>query len=91
MSVDLGQFEKVLLGKQCAVGLSRRGVNDPHVILTLLSEDDGNWFVMSNGMSSYWIHDLASVVAEAIHWCEQNCEPDFVEGLTWGWKFRTRQ
>jgi hypothetical protein len=91
--IKTGDFEKVFLGQQVGIGLNRRGGErcgavDPHVCFTILTEANGNWFVSCGMRSSYWFKDLTSVTAEAIAWCTANCEPDVVDGKTWGWRFK---
>jgi hypothetical protein len=87
--VDLQQYAKVLYGRQFAVGLHERTRVDRHVCFTILSKDDGNWFIEGDGgSSSYWLADVAGVLAEAMVWCKENCDPYTVSGLVYGWKFR---
>jgi hypothetical protein len=101
--INVPYYEKVFLGKQFGISLSRRSPSDNHVLLTILSEDDGNWFVKGRGeedsgsveFSSHWIDDLKSVIEEAQNWLARNCEPDvadpslgYAPGRTFGWKFK---
>lgn len=51
-----------LRGKQFAVSLSKRGPEDPHIVIQLMSEDDEQWFPVGNAFSSYWIEDLLQVL-----------------------------
>ena len=68
----------------CGVVLSSRGPDDPHVIVTPITEDDGNWFTSSGGMSSFWLPEQIEVLKEAQAWMTVHCDRD----ETWGWKFR---
>lgn len=82
-TADGAIFEKVFLGKCMGVGLRRRGENDPHVMVTLLTEDDESWFVSSGNNSSYWLPELLEVLAEARDWMDKHCEKG-----KWGWAFK---
>lgn len=85
MSIRLDQFEKTFLGKQCGIGLSKRR-GDEHVVFTILSKDDENWFTAGGGgVSSYWLPYLAMVIAEAMIWVQNNCDLD---PSGFGWVFR---
>lgn len=70
--IAMGEFVHTILGKQCGVGLSKRGPNDNHVIFTILSEDDGNWFTSEHGRSTYWLKDLQDVLAETQAWLKSH-------------------
>lgn len=88
--VDLKDYDKVFIGHQFAVGLRPRARQDRHVCFTILSEDDGTWFLSSGeGSSSYWLPELLQVLEEAREWCISNCDLDeAADGEAWGWKFR---
>ena len=89
VAVDLKHYEKVFVGRQFAVGLRPRAKQDRHVCFTILSEDDGTWFLSSgSGSSSYWLPELVQVLEEAKAWCAANCDLDEANGKVWGWKFR---
>jgi hypothetical protein len=83
----LENFEKVFLGACCGIGLKKRGDGDPHVVFYFLVEDDGNWFVSQNGLSSFWVFDFNRVWSEAQSWMRENCDPDNdKDGSTWGYR-----
>lgn len=82
---DLSNYRQTFLGHCTGVGLSERGLNDLHVCITILHEDDENWFPSEGSLSSFWIDDLQSQLVIARAWMELNCDKD-PEG--WGWTFR---
>lgn len=87
------EFHKVFLGKTLGVGLSRRRARDPHVVFTILSEDEGNWFIAGRegvGLSSstYLMQEMIDVLQEAFSWVCENCDPYLVGDETYGWKFK---
>lgn len=89
-NLELQDFDKVFLGACCSIGLKKRGPDDPHVCFYFLVEDDENWFVSQNGISSFWIPDFNQVWAQAQEWILANCDPDEEDGTAWGYKFRAR-
>jgi hypothetical protein len=82
-----GKFE--LRGVQSGVRLEARasGVLDKHIIVQLLGEDDGNWFKVGNGISSFWLDDLIEVLQKAKSIVEAQ-EPDMFNGFQYGYKFK---
>lgn len=78
---------KVFVGSCHAVVLSHRGGDsgsDRHVCVTILTEDDGNWFVAEGvGFSSYWFMPLLGLLNEAQLWLVENCTRE--PGLYAGW------
>ena len=87
------EYVHVIRGACFGIGLSRRGVNDPHILFTILHEDDEHWWDDHNGpttFSSAWHYDLPAAIKEAVEWCEANADPDIPEniGAQLGWKFR---
>ena len=71
------------------VRLKPRGNNDPHICLTILTEDDECWFEGSSHFSSYWCSDLVEQLKQAQYYMETNCDPDMYDGIQYGWKFRS--
>ncbi len=65
--------EKSFLGKCHGVILTRRGKDDPHVCMQIITEDDENWFVSDSDFSAFWLPGLISVLQEAQTWIEKNC------------------
>lgn len=51
-----------LKGQQFGVRFERRGDDDRHVTIQLLSEDDENWFKVGNPFSSHWLTDLIQIL-----------------------------
>jgi len=83
--------KKVFLGNIHGYALTKRGQNDNHVLVTLLSYDNDHWRV-KNGMVVYstsWIQEEIALLQAIETWCEQNCEPDTVyDGKQYGWEFK---
>ena len=53
--------QKITFKGRCkGVELIKRGINDNHICINILTEDDGNWFVSKSeiGFSSSWIDEL---------------------------------
>ena len=72
------------------VRLVKRGENDSHISIQILSEDDGNWFVDEiNQFSSYWIDDLIEQLKNAKLFIESQ-NPDIYEGKQYGYKFKNK-
>ena len=75
--------KRLFLGECFGVALTKRGPDDNHVIVWILVEDDGNWLISKNGMSSCWITDLQNQLDKAKKWIQDNCIEE-----RYGWKFR---
>lgn len=84
---------QTFLGECCGVALEPRDdeSGDLHVMFTIISEDDGQWFKGGGPTSSHWITDLALQLKAAEDWATANCDPDISEhdGKQYGWKFRS--
>lgn len=80
-------MEKEFKGHCKGVKLIKRGENDNHICLQILTEDGENWFAPANSFSSYWIDDLIEQLKIAKAYIETQ-EPDMHEGRQYGWKFR---
>ena len=74
MEADLSKFDYTILSGQFGVRLVRRGEDDPHVCIQVLSEDDGNWLCSENSFSSFWLSDLQGVLRDAERWMKKNCK-----------------
>lgn len=48
---------------------------DPHVIVRIDTEDDGNWF-KSMSFSSAWLPELIQILETAKAYMEKHCDPD---------------
>lgn len=55
-------------GNYFGIRLQPRGVEDPHVCLQLLLQDDMGWHEVGNPFSSHWLNDLMSVLHATIVW-----------------------
>lgn len=82
---QITNYEHGLKGTCHGVLFCRRGPDDPHVMIQLLVEDDGNWFTSDSGFSSYWLPEYIELMQEALKWLEANCDKD-PDG--YGWVFR---
>lgn len=84
------EYEHVITDTCHGVLFTRRGKDDPHVMFTIITEDDESWFVSTVDPSSFWTKRLIKVLQEAQEWMEENCEPDIdKDGHQWGYKFRS--
>lgn len=84
------KLEKDFKGECKGVRLINRGVNDPHISIEILTEDDENWFVSTTSpFSSGWIDDLIVQLQLAKAYMETQ-EPDIYEGQQYGWKFKLK-
>ena len=72
-------------GECKGIGLRKRGVNDPHVEVVLLVEDDETWYE-TGSFSSCWIDELIEKLQEAKKYLETK-EPDIYNGVQYGYKF----
>jgi len=64
--------------------LTRRGVDDPHVVFTVIMEDDDYWFFPEKyATSSVFFKDAMSVLRHAEKWCKKNCLDN-----TYGFQFK---
>lgn len=86
---DIKNIIKVFKGELKGIVLSKRGDNDPHIMFTIISEDDGDWFKeVNNCSSSYWIDDLREQITEASIWLKNEALPDIYEGRQYGYKIK---
>ena len=54
-----------ILGELQGVEIVPRYINDPHVLLQLLGEDDGIWHKQGNQFSAFWLDELIDVLQQA--------------------------
>ena len=79
---------KVFVGACHAIALSPRGEKDNHVKVSLLTEDDTNWFISKgDGFSSYWAKPLQDLLDEANNWMKKHCTPDMKDNKQYGWRY----
>ena len=83
-------------GGQYRVSLLQRGSTgfyknskDKHVLIRIETEDDGNWFKITE-FSSFWLIDLLTQLIKAKEYIEINCDPDISDSIKWGYKFKGR-
>ena len=71
------------------IRLEQRAPNDLHIIMKVLTEDDGNWFVdEGHGFSSSWCDDLIEQIEDAQRWMKKHGVPDIAKNnRQYGWKF----
>ena len=72
-------------GKCKGIGLRKRGIDDPHIEVVLLVEDDEIWHE-TGSFSSYWVDELIEKLQEAKKYIETK-EPDVYNGTQYGYKF----
>ena len=77
---------KEFKGECKGIRLFPRGVNDNHICIVILTEDDGNWFVSDHYFSSFWTDDLIKQLQLAKAYMETQT-PDIYDGVQYGWKF----
>lgn len=71
MNVNLKDFDKLFLGEILGIGVTTQ--EDSKVLIVhILVEDDGNWFPLTSGFSSYWLSDFRKVLAKFDYWVAAN-------------------
>lgn len=65
-----------------------RGENDPHLCYIYITEDDGNWFVSSQPVSSHWISEDLELIIKAREWMMANAFEDVYDQSFYGWTMR---
>lgn len=92
MSDDFkNNYFQIFRGSCFGIGLSKRGENDPHILFTILHEDDEHWWDSQEHpvtFSSFWHEDLPNTIKQATKWCEENAISDVVESIQYGWKLK---
>lgn len=88
MSEEIKPFREMFLGGVVGVILRDRADGDPVVVFQLIHEDDGHWFLSTNGASAFWLDDYINVLTAARRWCEENCDPEIQYNRQYGWRFR---
>ena len=69
-AVPIGFFH-VELATTIGIGLARRGVDDNHVMFTVLVEDDGHWHILADvdpTISTNWLSELYQTIYRTINW-----------------------
>lgn len=86
---DIPTARVLILGNCKGIALHPRGRKDEHVLFTILTEDDEDWFVSGSGSSSYWMPELVAVLDAAKEWMDTNCLSDNGRhGEVWGYVFQ---
>ena len=70
-----------IYGACTGVCIYQRSEGDNHLCFVTLIEDDGNWFVSTNGVSTFWLPDFTRVMSAAESWLEANAIR-----TKWGWE-----
>jgi len=86
---------KTFIGGCLAVVLgTREEVGEDYINISILTEEDGNWFylgVSTNNFHSHWIHPFQELLVEAHAWLVDNADPILnKDGVQFGWKERKR-
>jgi len=76
-------------GECKGVRLEKRGENDNHIIVKILTEDDESWFE-SDKFSSYWIDEMIEKLQEAKKYIESQ-EPDIYDNRQYGYRFSNKK
>ena len=59
------KFKIRFLGNCMGVGINPRGINDDALMVTLLTEDDENWFSSNQTFNSYWLDEMITQLQAA--------------------------
>lgn len=59
--------------EQFGVRIEPHFEDHPGHLITLLSEDDDNWFEVGNPFSCWWLDDLIDVLEKAKKMCSEKC------------------
>ena len=80
------EYEHIIYGNCHGVLFYRRGKDDPHVCMYIITEDDENWFISESGVhcSTYWLSDLTDILIAAELWLENSPE---VKKSGYSWEF----
>jgi hypothetical protein len=78
-------YERAVLGECVGLLLFQRALDDNHVCLQWIVEDDGTWYVPLSRFSSFWIVDSINVLQKALKWLNENCAEDL---LGYGYVFK---
>ena len=81
MLEDVPNQVHTIYGVQTAVCVYTRGKDDNHLCFIPLIEDDENWYVSKNGLSTFWLNDFCKVMRETDSWLKRNAFSG-----KWGWE-----
>lgn len=77
---------KEFKGQCLGVGLSKRTPIDNHIMVNILTEDDGNWWI-ANRFSSAWLSELLSKLHDATNYIKTQ-DLDLYAKRQYGYKFK---
>ena len=69
-----------------AIYLRGKEKEDRHLCWTVIVEDDENWFVSRNGISTAWLHELEISLPIVRRWLN-----DHAVRTKWGWALREKE
>lgn len=89
---NIKKMNKIEFKGECkGIQLTKRGENDPHIMVSILTEDDEDWFIdEKNKFSSYWIDDLINQLQKAKLFINTQ-EPDIYKDKQYGFKFKENE
>jgi len=73
-------------GQCVGVSLDKRGIEDDHILISLLIEDDEEWFKKLS-ISSSWLDEMIDVLNQAKEFVKTQ-EPDIIDNVQYGFKFK---
>jgi len=83
---------KLFLGQIIGIAIHKRGIEDNHLCISIIKQDDEYWFGEYNSMcsSSYWLEEYIELLMAAKEWLQNNAEQDLQEetGRIYGWKMK---
>jgi len=86
MTSRITENDIVILGESHGARLAQRGVNDLHICIHLLVEDDGKWYEECADFSSYWLQDIIELMNQVK--TELNSNPGIERDGEYGWRFK---
>lgn len=81
-NVDGKIYQVAILGEIFGIGISPRTEIDPHVMIDLLWEDDGDWH-KTDEASTHWLDSMINVMLKTQTYLNKNCKK-----IDKGWEFR---
>jgi len=88
------EYPVVFLCDCHGIALSKRGINDNHILLNNLTEDDENWFHSDSSLgSSTWISEYIKLFKRVEKYMKDNCTPDmgiYDKDVQYGYKFKEK-
>lgn len=78
-----------IFGECNGVLLSKKGRDDDHIVVHLIGEDDGFWFISDSLGSSGWHDDFQNVMNCLAMYYKKECVPDMYDGVQYGYRFKS--